>query len=310
MMQRALSNVEYIGLNEEDENNPQVFSTIINNDDILQMYLKEIGRKKILSKNDEMRLGKLIKEGQLYERESAIKELVQANLRLVVSIAKKYIGQGVLFMDLVQEGSLGLIKAAEKFDYKKNFKFSTYATWWIKQTIIRAISNQSKTIRIPVHMLEKIRKYKKACSIAEYDENLETDDETISKISGLDKKRIEEIRSAIKTEPVSLETYVTDDLCIQDYVADTSYCTPENNVQKKLKQNDVIHLLQKLDKREQEIIKKRFGIENEEPKTLEQIGNVLGFSKERIRQLENIAIQKLRKCATIDNYRTYLDEEE
>ena len=309
MIQRAMNNAEYIELNDEEDNNPQVFSTIINNDDILQMYLKEIGRKKILSKSDEMRLGKLIKEGTICEKEAAIKELVQANLRLVVSIAKKYIGQGVLFMDLVQEGSLGLIKAAEKFDYKKNFKFSTYATWWIKQTIIRAISNQSKTIRIPVHMLEKIRKYKKACSIAECDENLEIDDETISKISGLDKKRIEEIRSAIKTEPVSLETYVTEDLCIQDYVADTSYCTPENNAQKKLKHNDVINLLHKLDKREQEIIKKRFGIENEEPKTLEQIGNVLGFSKERIRQLENIAIQKLRESDVIDNYRTYLEEE-
>ena len=310
MTQRALSNAEYIDLNDTEENYQQVCSTIINNDDILQMYLKEIGRKKILSKAEEMILGKSVKEGTLHERENAIKELVQANLRLVVSIAKKYIGQGVLFMDLVQEGSLGLIKAAEKFDYTKNFKFSTYATWWIKQTIIRAISNQSKTIRIPVHMLEKIRKYKKACSIAECDENLDADDETISKISGLDKKRIEEIKSAMKTEPISLETYVTDDLCIQDYVADTSYCTPENNVQKKLKHNDIINLLHKLDKREQEIIKKRFGIENEEPKTLEQIGNFLGFSKERIRQLENIAIQKLRNCEVIDNYRTYLDEED
>ena len=311
MMSEALNSMEYIDLNEDSvEETPKVFSTIINNDDILQMYLKQIGRKKILSKNEEYELGKQIQEGNEMERNKAINELVQANLRLVVSIAKKYIGQGVLFMDLVQEGSLGLIKAAEKFDYKKNFKFSTYATWWIKQTIVRAISNQSKTIRIPVHMLEKIRKYKKACSIAECDESLDFDDETISKISGLDKKRIEEVRSAIKTEPVSLETYVTDDLCIQDYVADTSYCTPENTTQKKLKQNDIIHLLNKLDKREQEIIKRRFGIDNEEPKTLEQIGNSLGFSKERIRQLENIAINKLRNIERIDDYKLYLEEEE
>lgn len=310
-MSEALNSMEYIDLNEDSvEETPKVFSTIINNDDILQMYLKQIGRKKILSKNEEYELGKQIQEGNEMERNKAINELVQANLRLVVSIAKKYIGQGVLFMDLVQEGSLGLIKAAEKFDYKKNFKFSTYATWWIKQTIVRAISNQSKTIRIPVHMLEKIRKYKKACSIAECDESLDFDDETISKISGLDKKRIEEVRSAIKTEPVSLETYVTDDLCIQDYVADTSYCTPENTTQKKLKQNDIIHLLNKLDKREQEIIKRRFGIDNEEPKTLEQIGNSLGFSKERIRQLENIAINKLRNIERIDDYKLYLEEEE
>lgn len=306
-MSAVLSNVEYIDLNEDSNGEPQTFSTIVNNDDILQMYLKEIGRKKILTKQEESELGRKIQEGDKIEKEEAMRELVQANLRLVVSIAKKYIGQGVLFMDLVQEGSMGLIKAAEKFDYKKNFKFSTYATWWIKQTIIRAISSQSKTIRIPVHMLEKIRKYKKACSIAECDETLEPDDETISKISGLSKKRIEEVRSAIKAEPISLETSVTDDLCIQDYVADTSYCTPENNTQATLKQRNLRHLLSKLDKREQEILKRRFGIDDEEPKTLEQIGNSLGFSKERIRQLETIAIQKLRKVECIEDYRTYLE---
>ena len=307
MMSAALDNVEYINLNADSENEPQTFSTIVNNDDILQMYLKEIGRKKILTKSEEAELGRKIQEGTDEEKAAAIKKLVQANLRLVVSIAKKYIGQGVLFMDLVQEGSLGLIKAAEKFDYKKNFKFSTYATWWVKQTIIRAISNQSKTIRIPVHMLEKIRKYKRACSIAECDEELETDDKTISKLSGLSQKRIEEVRSALKTEPISLETYVTDDLCIQDYVADTSYCTPENNVQAMLKQNDVINLLGKLDKREQEIIKRRFGLDSEEPRTLEQIGNTLGFSKERIRQLETIAIQKLRNSEQIEEFKIYLE---
>ena len=128
------------------------------------MYLKQIGKKKILTKSEEMELGRLIQDGSPKESKEAKAKLVQANLRLVVSIAKKYIGQGVLFMDLVQEGSLGLIKAAEKYDYRKNFKFSTYATWWIKQTIIRAISNHSRTIRIPVHMLEKIRRYKKACN--------------------------------------------------------------------------------------------------------------------------------------------------
>ena len=309
MMNAALNKYECININSVSENEPQTFSTIVNNDDILQMYLKEIGRKKILSKTEEAELGRKIQEGSPQEKISAKKELVQANLRLVVSIAKKYIGQGVLFMDLVQEGSLGLIKAAEKFDYKKNFKFSTYATWWIKQTIIRAISNQSKTIRIPVHMLEKIKKYKRACSIAECDETLETDDETISKLSGLTKKRIEEVREALKTEPVSLETYVTDDLCIQDYVADSSYSTPENNTQKILKLHDIQHLLKKLDNREREIIKRRFGIDNEEPKTLEQIGNSLGFSKERIRQIETIAIHKLRNNECIEEYRTYLDEE-
>ena len=311
-MSRALNNIEYIDLNDEDDKNetPRTFSTIVNNDDILQMYLKEIGRKKMLTKAEESELGRRIQEGNLQDRERAKKELVQANLRLVVSIAKKYIGQGVLFMDLVQEGSMGLIKAAEKFDYKKNFKFSTYATWWIKQTIIRAISNHSRTIRIPVHMLEKIRKYKKACSIAECDETMDVDDKTIAQITGFDKKKIEEVRNALKTEPVSLETFVTDDLCIQDYVEDKSYCSPENTAQKGFRQHDIKNLLNLLDKREQEILKRRFGIEGESPKTLEQIGIALGFSKERIRQLENIALQKLRNVEFIDDYRTYLEDEE
>ena len=238
-MSRAYSNAEFIDTTEMEANLPKTFSTIVNNDDILQMYLKEIGRKKMLTKAEEVELGRAIQEGTRQERERAKKKLIQANLRLVVSIAKKYIGQGILFMDLVQEGSLGLIKAAEKFDYKKNFKFSTYATWWIKQTIIRAISNHSRTIRIPVHMLEKIRKYKKACNIAAFDDSIEVDNETISRISGLDEKKIEEVKNALKKEPISLDTFVTDDLCIQDYVEDTSYSSPENSAQKNLQKKDV-----------------------------------------------------------------------
>ena len=303
-MSRAFNNAEFIDSTEMDSNLPRTFSTIVNNDDILQMYLKEIGRKKMLSKNEEVELGRKIQEGSVKEKEWAKKQLIQANLRLVVSIAKKYIGQGVLFMDLVQEGSLGLIKAAEKFDYKKNFKFSTYATWWIKQTIIRAISNHSRTIRIPVHMLEKIRKYKKACNIAACDDTMDVDEE-----SGLDEKKINEVKSALKKEPISLDTFVTDDLCIQDYVEDTSYSSPENNAQQKLQHRDVRKLLKKLDTREREILIRRFGIGNEEPKTLEQIGNDLGFSKERIRQLENIALQKLRKVERVDRLKTYIESE-
>ena len=306
-MSRALNNLEFINTVSAETEIPKTFSSIVNNDDILQMYLKEIGKKKMLTKTEEIELGRKIQEGNPQEKKQAKKELVQANLRLVVSIAKKYIGQGVLFMDLVQEGSLGLIKAAEKFDYKKNFKFSTYATWWIKQTIIRAISNHSRTIRIPVHMLEKIRKYKRACSLVSVSNNMESDEETISKLSGLDFKKINEVKSALKKEPVSLDTYVTDDLCIQDYVEDTSYSSPENNAQKSLQQKDIMQLLKTLDKREEEIIKKRFGIDNNEPKTLEQIGNSLGFSKERIRQLENLAIQKLRKVERVEDLKTYLE---
>ncbi len=307
-MSRAMSSsIEYVDDSEMDLTLPKTFSAVVNNDDILQMYLKEIGRKRMLTKREEIELGKAIQEGTREERELAKERLVQANLRLVVSIAKKYIGQGVLFMDLVQEGSLGLIKAAEKYDYRKNFKFSTYATWWIKQTIIRAISNHSRTIRIPVHMLDKIRRYKKACEDIIGSDTLEPDDETISKISGLDFKKIEEVKNAIKKEPVSLDTLVTDDLCIQDYVEDTTYKSPEASTQDKLQEQDITKLISKLDKREQEIIKRRFGIDDEEPKTLEQIGNALGFSKERIRQIENAAIQKLRKVDNIECLKSYLD---
>ncbi len=285
----------------------KTFSSVVNNDDILQMYLKQIGRKKMLTKKEEMELGRLIREGSEKEQEIAKGRLIQANLRLVVSIAKKYIGQGVLFMDLVQEGSLGLIKAAEKYDYRKNFKFSTYATWWIKQTIIRAISNHSRTIRIPVHMLEKIRRYKKACNDIVCSNILDADNETVSRLSGLDSKKIEEVKSAIKKEPVSLETLVTDDLCIQDYIEDTTYTQPEDTAQMHLQEKDINKLINVLDKREREIIKRRFGIDNEEPKTLEQIGNVMGFSKERIRQIENLALQKLRRVSNVETLRSYLD---
>lgn len=307
MEKRAICDeMEFIDeISEKEE--PKTFSTIVNNDDILQMYLKQIGKKKMLTKDEELELGRLIKEGTKKEKDIAVEKLVEANLRLVVSIAKKYIGQGVLFMDLVQEGSFGLMKAAEKFDYKRNLKFSTYATWWIKQTIIRAISNHSRTIRIPVHMLDKIRRYKKACSKICLSENLNPDDETVSKLSGLDIKKLEEVKSAIKTEPVSLDTLVTDDLCLQDYVEDSTYISPENSAENILQEQDVIRLISVLDTREQEIIKRRFGISDEEPKTLEQIGNIMGFSKERIRQIENVAIQKLRKTDNIEVYKSYLE---
>lgn len=307
MMSIAFNHLDYINTQENDNSEPRTFSTVVNSDDLLQTYLKEIGKKKMLTKHEEMELGRLIQEGSIKEQKEAKKKLVQANLRLVVSIAKKYIGQGVLFMDLVQEGSLGLIKAAEKYDYRKNFKFSTYATWWIKQTIIRAISNHSRTIRIPVHMLEKIRRYKKACNDIVCNNIVDTDNETISKISGLDSKKIEEVKNAIKKEPVSLDTLVTDDLCIQDYIEDTTYISPETSTQNKLQEKDVTKLISILDKREQEIIKRRFGIDDEEPKTLEQIGNAMGFSKERIRQLETSALQKLRRVNNVENLKSYLD---
>ena len=204
-MSRAFNNAEFIDSTEMDSNLPRTFSTIVNNDDILQMYLKEIGRKKMLSKNEEVELGRKIQEGSVKEKEWAKKQLIQANLRLVVSIAKKYIGQGVLFMDLVQEGSLGLIKAAEKFDYKKNFKFSTYATWWIRQAITRAIADQARTIRIPVHMVETINKLVRVSRQLVQELGREPTPEELAKELNMPVDKVREI-SKISQEPVSLET--------------------------------------------------------------------------------------------------------
>ena len=213
---------EFIEIDDDDIEEPRTFNSISNDDDILQMYLKDIGKVKLLNSKEEKALGKQIKEGKQSQAEIAKRKLVQANLRLVVSIAKKYIGQGVLFMDLVQEGSLGLIKAAEKFDYSKNFKFSTYATWWIKQTIIRAISNNSRTIRIPVHMTDKIRKYKKMYTTLSFELGREPTDMEVAEGLGITLKQLMTIKKSIIKEPISLETPVTEDLNIGDYIEDKS----------------------------------------------------------------------------------------
>lgn len=292
--------------NNEDLQNPKTFSAIAHNDDILQMYLKDIGKIKLLSFNEEKLLGKQIKEGT--QTEIAKRKLVQANLRLVVSIAKKYIGQGVLFMDLVQEGSLGLIKAAEKFDYSKNFKFSTYATWWIKQTILRAIANNSRTIRIPVHMADKIRKYKKYYSQLAFSLGREPKDSEIAELMGISTKKLVAIKKAIIKEPISLETPVTDDLNIGDYIEDTSYNSPETQTRNNMVNGSIEDLLSTLNEREKKIITCRFGINGETPKTLEQLGEIMGYSKERIRQLENCALKKIRDKREFQHFREFIED--
>lgn len=273
----------------------KTFSSIAKEDDILQMYLKDIGKIKLLNSKDEKILGKEIKEGKDQQALIAKRKLVQANLRLVVSIAKKFIGQGVLFMDLVQEGSIGLIKAAEKFDYSKNCKFSTYATWWIKQTIMRAIANNSKTIRIPIHMADKIRRYKKVYSELAFKLGREPSDTEIAQKMELSVKNIQSIKRALIKEPISLETPVTDDLCVGDYIEDKSYNSPDTHVKNANLESSVAGLLNVLTDREKSIITCRFGINGETPLTLEQLGQKLGYSKERIRQLEDLAIKKMRQ---------------
>ena len=299
--------IEYIDVM-EDEEEDKTFNSISNDEDILQMYLKDIGKVKLLNSKEEKALGKQIKEGKPSQADIAKRKLVQANLRLVVSIAKKYIGQGVLFMDLVQEGSLGLIKAAEKFDYSKNFKFSTYATWWIRQTIIRAISNNSRTIRIPVHMTDKIRKYKKCYTMLTFELGREPTDAEVAERLEITAKQLSMIKKSIIKEPISLETPVTDDLNIGDYIEDTSYRSPEMQTKNNALKGSVEHLLSTLSDREKQIITCRFGINGEMPKTLEQLGEIMGYSKERIRQLEDSALSKIRERKELQHFRDFIED--
>lgn len=289
------------------ENNSEViksFNNIVIEDDTLQTYLKEIGKISLLKSEEERNLGKLIKE---QNSDMAKRKLIQANLRLVVSIAKKYIGQGVNFMDLVQEGSIGLIRAAEKFDYSKNFKFSTYATWWIKQSIIRAIANYSKSIRIPVHMSDKIRKYKRIYNELSNSLGREpTDNEILQKLE-ISLSKLQKIKQSILVEPVSLETTITDDLCLRDYIEDKTLQSPEDKVKQDCIKTDVPKLLNTLPEREKQVLANRFGLNSDKPKTLAQLGDMLGYSKERIRQIEEGAILKLRTNEKFTHFKDYIE---
>ena len=299
-------NYIYCNETENDTDDIKTFSCVAFDDDILQMYLKDVGRTKMITTSEELRLGKIIATGSKKERKFAIQRLVKSNLRLVISIAKHYIGNGVLFMDLVQEGAVGLLKAAEKFDYKKNFKFSTYATWWIRQTISRAIANNSRTIRVPVHMIDKIKSYKRCYSILSLKYDREPTDEELCSSLKISKRKLNGIKKAIFTEPVSLETPVTDDLNLADYIEDTSYHSPDSYVENGCLSEDIVHLFDGLDKREKKIISHRFELNNSKYMTLEQLGSELGFSKERIRQLESKALQKLREKKSISHYKDYI----
>lgn len=298
---------EHLDYINELEEEPKTFSCIAHEEDILQMYLKSIGKIKLLKPEEERALGKEIQEGRGLKSELAKKKLVKANLRLVVSIAKKFIGQGVLFMDLVQEGALGLIKAAEKFDYSRNFKFSTYATWWIRQTIMRAIANDAKAIRIPVHMIDKIRKYNKTKSKLLLKNGVEPTEKEIANEMELPLDKVLQIKRAILKEPISLETPVTDDLNVMDYLEDTTYKSPETQTNDKIVRKNIDELMTILNEKEKEIIKYRFGIGNSGTKTLEQLGEKLGYSKERIRQLENLALKKIRENKNFSHLKEVLE---
>jgi len=273
-------------------------------DDSVRIYLKEIGRIPLLSAEDEIRLAKRIEKGD----KVAKKKLAEANLRLVVSIAKKYIGRGLSLLDLIQEGNAGLLRAVEKFDYRKGYKFSTYATWWVKQAITRAIADQARTIRIPVHMIETMNKLAKAQRKLVQELGREPLPEEIAAEMGVDVEKVEYIFK-ISQETVSLEAPVgeEEDSKLADFIEDKETVSPEEAAIYQLLKDHVAESLAILSPREQRILKMRFGLEDGRSHTLEEVGQKFGVTRERIRQIEAKALQKLKKHADTQKLKDYLD---
>jgi RNA polymerase primary sigma factor len=271
-------------------------------DDSVKMYLREIGRISLLDQEKEVELAKRVEVGD----EIAKQELINANLRLVVSIAKKYTGQGLLFLDLIQEGNTGLIRAAEKFDYTKGFKFSTYATWWIKQGITRAIADQSRTIRVPVHMVETIYKVKKATRILMQDLGRKPTEEEVSEKTELPLENIIAIRKYSQV-PLSLEMPIGDEDSSElgDFIEDKSLEAPVDTTLKNLLREELLKSMDILTEREQMILKLRFGFDDGRPRTLEEVGRVYNVTRERIRQIEEKALRKLRHPSRKDKLESF-----
>ncbi len=273
-------------------------------DDPVKMYLKEIGKIPLLTPEEEVELAKRASEGD----EEAKKRLIEANLRLVVSVAKRYIGRGLLFLDLIQEGNLGLIKAVEKFDYRKGFKFSTYATWWIRQAITRAIADQARTIRIPVHMVETMNKIHKITRQLTQEIGRKPTDEEIAEKVGLPVDRVREI-SLMGQEPLSLEMPVgeDEDNRLADFVEHKGFSPADIAVQNSLKK-DINEILNDLSEREREILKLRFGLVDNQPRTLEEVGKLFNVTRERIRQIEAKALRRLRHPSRSKRIKDYLED--
>ncbi|MGM7702031.1 RNA polymerase sigma factor RpoD [Pseudalkalibacillus sp. Hm43] len=272
--------------------------------DPVRMYLKEIGRVDLLSADDEISLAQRIENGD----EEAKRRLAEANLRLVVSIAKRYVGRGMLFLDLIQEGNMGLIKAVEKFDYRKGYKFSTYATWWIRQAITRAIADQARTIRIPVHMVETINKLIRVQRQLLQDIGREPTPEEIGKEMELSPEKVREILK-IAQEPVSLETPIgeEDDSHLGDFIEDQDALAPSDAAAYELLKEQLEDVLDTLTDREENVLRLRFGLDDGRTRTLEEVGKVFGVTRERIRQIEAKALRKLRHPSRSKRLKDFLE---
>ena len=273
-------------------------------EDPVRMYLKEIGKVPLLSAEEEIELAKKMEQGD----ENAKKRLAEANLRLVVSIAKRYVGRGMLFLDLIQEGNLGLIKAVEKFDYRKGYKFSTYATWWIRQAITRAIADQARTIRIPVHMVETINKLIRVSRQLLQELGREPSPEEIAEEMDMPVDRVREILK-ISQEPVSLETPIgeEEDSHLGDFIQDDNVPVPADAAAFTLLKEQLVEVLGTLTEREQKVLRLRFGLDDGRARTLEEVGKEFNVTRERIRQIEAKALRKLRHPSRSRKLKDYLD---
>ncbi len=277
----------------------------VNINDPVRMYLKEIGRIPLLSSEEEMEISIRVAE----EDEEAKRILAESNLRLVVSIAKRYVGRGLLFLDLIQEGNIGLMKAVEKFDYDKGYKFSTYATWWIRQAITRALADQARTIRVPVHMVETINKMSRVQRQLTLELNREPSEEEIAKKMGIGVEKVREVLK-ISQEPVSLETPIgeEDDSHLGDFLKDESSLSPEEYTENEILKEEIKEVLMSLQAREQEVLELRFGLIDGTCHTLEEVGKKFNVTRERIRQIEAKALRKLRHPSRAKKLKDFLEE--
>ena len=303
MVFNALQN-ENVKVEETIEEDDIALDKIIDSsvDDSVKIYLKDIGKVPLLTADQEIELAKRMEEGD----EEAKHILSEANLRLVVSIAKRYVGRGMQFLDLIQEGNLGLMKAVEKFDYTKGFKFSTYATWWIRQAITRAIADQARTIRIPVHMVETINKQVRATRQLLQKLGREPSPEEIAEFIGATPERVREIQK-IAQEPVSLETPIgeEEDSHLGDFIEDSNAAAPAEVAEANMLREQLISVLSTLTPREEKVLRLRYGIDDSHPRTLEEVGKEFNVTRERIRQIEAKALRKLRHPNRIKKLKDY-----